>query len=134
MSDPSSRCRPGSRRGILAGRASETIDEDIPMRRYLDSIVVILQERTAEELIVGVFLALLLGVVGAGVHNLARRKVKDTVLLLTVVCLIANLIAVVAPPGYGRRRGRGGNFSNPDPLVSRPARSRGPARHLQLEA
>ena len=54
------------------------------MRHYLDSVVSLIQERSAEELIVGVFLALVLAMAGAGVHALARRKVKDTVTLLTV--------------------------------------------------
>jgi hypothetical protein len=104
------------------------------MRRYLDSIALLLQERTAEELIVGVFLALLLAIVGAGIHNLARRKVKDTVPLLTVVCLIANLVAMVASAGYVRMKGRGGNFSNPNNMVVRPAMSRGQIRDLTIEA
>ena len=55
----------------------------------------------------GVFLALLLAMVGAGVYALARRKVKDTVPLLTVVCLIANLVAMIATAGYVRMRLRG---------------------------
>ena len=103
------------------------------MRRYLDSIALFLQERTAEELIVGVFLALLLAVFGANIHDLARRKVKDTVTLLTVVCLVANLIAMVATAGYVRMRVRGGNFSNPSNTVVRPPMSRGQIRDLTIE-
>ena len=56
-------------------------------------------------------------------------------LLLTVVCLIANLIpGMVATAGYVRMRVRGGNFSNPNNMVARTAMGRGQIRDLTIEA
>jgi hypothetical protein len=104
------------------------------MRHYLDSIVSLIQERSAEELIVGVFLALVLAMAGAGVHALARRKVKDTVTLLTVVCLIANLVAMVAAAGYVRMRLGGSNLRRPGDLTNRPWPGSAQIRDITLEA
>jgi hypothetical protein len=134
MSEPSSLCRQSSRQGTLAGRPFEIIDEVIPMRLYLDSIVGLLQERSAEELIVGVFLALLLAVAGAGIYNLVRHKVKDTVVLLTVVCLIANLIAMIFTAGYVRMRIRVHNLPNPNAIMARSAFNRSQVRDLTFDA
>jgi hypothetical protein len=104
------------------------------MRLYLDSVVGLLQERSAEELIVGVFLALLLAVTAAGVHALVRRKVKDTVLLLTVVGLIANLIAMTFTASYVRMSLRNSSIRNSNHILPRPVLSTSQVRDLTFEA
>ncbi|WP_435009614.1 hypothetical protein P12x_000872 [Tundrisphaera lichenicola] len=70
------------------------------MRHYLDSIVNFLLGRSAEELIVGVFLALTLAIATASLHNLIRGRVKDNVMILTVVGLVANILVMILTAGY----------------------------------
>jgi hypothetical protein len=72
------------------------------MRPLFRSIAEGLMERTAEELIAGVFLALLLALAAGGAHTLARRKVKDTAMLVTILGLVANLVGIVLAAAYIR--------------------------------
>jgi hypothetical protein len=105
------------------------------MSNLLESISNFVLERSAEELIVGVFLALVLAMASAGLHALARSKVKDNVMLLTVIGLVANLVAMLLTAGYVRMNqdpGRGGRASTP--MVARQRSNPALGRDISLEA
>ena len=105
------------------------------MRNYLDAIANFLMERNAEELIVGVFLALLLAISSAGLHSLVRDRVKDGLMLLTVVGLVANVVAMVLTAGYLRMNFDRSNFDRASaPVGPRPRPSPSQARDIPLDA
>lgn len=107
------------------------------MRPYLDSVVNTLLERTAEELIVGVFLALLLALAAAGIYSIARRSAKDTAILMAVPVLVMNLAAMVLAAAYIRQERRGtdpvASTSGRPPMV-RPRLEPGQIRDLAAQA
>ena len=115
-------------------RAISRSTGDSGMRQYLDSISRFLQERGAEELIVGVFLATLLAAATAGLHALLRRKMSDTVTVTTLTCLVANLLAMALTAGYARMVLKGPSNPHQGFPMTRPRLGPAQIRELAYES
>jgi hypothetical protein len=93
------------------------------MQRYVNSTIDVILDRTADELIGGVLVALLLSLALAGAFALLRRKISDATTLITCLALAANLAGMTLAAGFVRGEGRQGMRLNPGfrPGVPPPA-------------
>lgn len=70
--------------------------------RFVKSVGDVVFERTSEELIGAVFVAVVLGLVMAGLFALWRRKVSDATTLFVGLTLVANVACMTLAVGYVR--------------------------------
>lgn len=100
------------------------------MGSFLDSISGALLERTAAELIGGVFLALLLALAAAWAFAATRRTASDATMLLAVLILVGNLAGMVLAVGYVRMDRDETLRAKPDLTAEAPRLRQGPSRDL----
>ena len=70
------------------------------MTEYLQSLTDAVLDRTTEELLGAVMIALALALALAGLYALGRRKLKDPIMLMTGLMLFANLASMVVAAAY----------------------------------
>src|SRR5262249_13986991 len=72
----------------------------------------VILDRTAEELIGGILVALLLSLILAGAFALLRKKITDATTLITCLALLVNLVGMTVAAGYVRNAARQGMRMN----------------------
>src|SRR3954447_13250452 len=70
------------------------------MQRYVNSTIDVMLDRSADELIGGILVALLLSLAVAGAFALLRRKISDATTLITCLALAANLAGMALAAGF----------------------------------
>lgn len=99
------------------------------MKTYWESLQDVLIDRSAPELVGALALALLVALAVTGLYQLAIRKIRDSVMLMTGLMLVGCAISMALAAGFVEhsRRMRRPQFSpsarivtRPDPLVRLP--------------
>jgi hypothetical protein len=72
------------------------------MQRYVDSITDVVLDRSADELIGAILVALMLALALAGAFALFRRRITDATTLITCLALAMNLVAMTVAAGFIR--------------------------------
>ncbi|SIO58720.1 hypothetical protein SAMN05444166_5786 [Singulisphaera sp. GP187] len=90
------------------------------MNPQVSSIVDVILDRTPEELIGGVFMALVLALGLSGLFHLIRRKVSDTSTLIICLALGSNLVAMTVAGAFIRSKFIGGRASGRDAIMAGP--------------
>jgi hypothetical protein len=72
------------------------------MSRFWESSIDVVLERSPEELIGGLLVALVLALSLAGVFAMLRRKTADSTVLLAVLAIVFNLAGMLVAAGYIR--------------------------------
>ena len=70
------------------------------MREYLQSMTDVLIDRSIEELVGAMMIALVLALVLAGFYALARRKMNDSPMLMIGLLLFASIMSMALAAGY----------------------------------
>ncbi len=83
------------------------------MHRYVNSTIDVVLDRTADELIGGILVALLLSLALAGAFALLGRRIRDTTTLITCLALAAILAGMTLAAGFVRSADRQGVRANP---------------------
>lgn len=72
------------------------------MANYIKATIGVILDRTADELIGGLLVALVLSLALAGAFAFLRQKVRDTTTLITCLALAANLVVMGLSAGFVR--------------------------------
>lgn len=72
------------------------------MKRYVNSTIDVILDRTADELLGGILVALLLSLALAGAFALLRRRIHDATTLITCLALAAILAGMTLAAGFVR--------------------------------
>ena len=70
------------------------------MLRFWEGLKNVLIDRSAQELIVALTIALALSLVVTGLYNLGRRKIHDGVMLMTGLVLMACIVSMLLAAGF----------------------------------
>lgn len=86
------------------------------MLQYWEAVQNALIDRSAQELIGAMAVALILSLIVTGLYNLGRRKIQDGVMLMTVLVLLACVVAMTLTAGFFTRR-RDGSLRRTGPAA-----------------
>jgi hypothetical protein len=78
---------------------------------YIESVIDALAERTAQELIAALMIALTLSLILSGLYILGKRKTSDALALMSILTLLGCTVSMALAAGYVQLTLRGGQPS-----------------------